>query len=73
LKKKNPNTLEKGLSIRLILADAKTIDDTESIERQIVRFAPEFRDCILSRSVSTPEDLESWNSNLVGGDILGEQ
>jgi phytoene dehydrogenase-like protein len=44
---------------------------TESIERQIVRFAPEFRDCILSRSVSTPKDLESWNSNLVGGDILG--
>ncbi|MGA8621808.1 MAG: FAD-dependent oxidoreductase, partial [Candidatus Sulfotelmatobacter sp.] len=35
------------------------------------RFAPEFRDCILSRSVSTPKDLESWNSNLVGGDILG--
>jgi phytoene dehydrogenase-like protein len=27
-------------------------DYTESIERQIVRFAPEFRDCILSRSVS---------------------
>ena len=43
----------------------------ESIERQIVRFAPEFRDCILSRCVSTPKDLESWNSNLVGGDILG--
>ena len=63
--------MEKGLSIRLILADAKTIDYTESIECQIVRFAPEFRDCILSRSVSTPKDLENWNSNLVGGDILG--
>ena len=31
-----------------------TEDYTESIERQIVRFAPEFRDCILSRSVSAP-------------------
>lgn len=51
--------------------NGSTEDYTESIERQIVRFAPEFRDCILSRSVSTPKDLESWNSNLVGGDILG--
>jgi phytoene dehydrogenase-like protein len=54
-----------------ISAEEVTEDYTESIERQIVRFAPEFRDCILSRSVSTPKDLESWNSNLVGGDILG--
>ena len=46
-------------------------DYTESIERQIVRFAPEFRDCILSRSVSSPKALETWNPNLVGGDILG--
>ena len=51
--------------------NGSTEDYTESIERQIVRFAPAFRDCILSRSVSTPKDLESWNSNLVGGDILG--
>jgi phytoene dehydrogenase-like protein len=51
--------------------NGSTEDYTESIERQIVRFAPEFRDCILSRSISTPKDLESWNSNLVGGDILG--
>ena len=48
-----------------------TEDYTESMERQIIRFAPEFRDCILSRSISTPKDLESWNPNLVGGDILG--
>jgi phytoene dehydrogenase-like protein len=46
--------------------NGSTEDYTESIERQIVRFAPEFRDCILSRSVSAPKDLESWNSNLVG-------
>jgi len=42
--------------------NGRTEDHTESIERQIVGLAPEFRACILSRSVSTPKDLESWNS-----------
>jgi hypothetical protein len=41
------------------------------IERQITRFAPEFGDCILSKSVSSPASLERWNPNLVGGDVLG--
>ena len=51
--------------------NGSTEDYTESIERQIVRFAPEFRDCILSRFVSSPKALQNWNPNLVGGDILG--
>jgi phytoene dehydrogenase-like protein len=51
--------------------NGSTEDYTESIERQIERFAPGFRDCILSRSVSSPKALESWNRNLIGGDILG--
>ena len=46
-------------------------DYTESIERQIVRFAPDFRDCILARTVSPPAALERWNPNLIGGDFLG--
>jgi phytoene dehydrogenase-like protein len=46
-------------------------DYTELIERQIARFAPEFRDCILARSVSPPAALERWNPNLIGGDFLG--
>jgi phytoene dehydrogenase-like protein len=46
-------------------------DYTESIERQITRFAPDFRDCILARSVSSPAVLEKWNPNLIGGDFLG--
>jgi phytoene dehydrogenase-like protein len=46
-------------------------DCTESIERQIARFAPGFRDCILARSVSSPAALERWNPNLIGGDFLG--
>src|ERR1700757_4058423 len=44
---------------------------TESIERQITRFAPDFRDCILARSVSSPAALERWNPNLIGSDIWG--
>lgn len=46
-------------------------DMTERIERQIERFAPGFRDCILARSVLPPSALERANENLVGGDING--
>jgi phytoene dehydrogenase-like protein len=46
-------------------------DYIAGIEDQITRFAPGFRDCVLARSVSTPAALERWNSNLIGGDILG--
>src|SRR5206468_12831557 len=47
------------------------IDMTESIERQVERFAPGFRQCILARSVLAPADLERSNANYVGGDISG--
>jgi len=46
-------------------------DYTESIEQQITRFAPDFRDCILARSISSPAALERWNPNLIGGDFVG--
>ncbi|HEX7229994.1 MAG TPA: NAD(P)/FAD-dependent oxidoreductase [Candidatus Binatia bacterium] len=46
-------------------------DMTEAIERQIERFAPGFRDCILARAVAPPAELERRNANLVGGDING--
>ena len=46
-------------------------DYSELIERQITRFAPDFRDCILARSISSPMALERWNPNLIGGDFLG--
>ena len=46
-------------------------DMTESIERQIERFAPGFRDCILARAIAPPAELERRNANLVGGDING--
>ena len=47
------------------------VDMTANIETQIERFAPGFRDCILSRSVMTPANLEQHNANLIGGDING--
>ncbi|QNI32752.1 NAD(P)/FAD-dependent oxidoreductase [Alloacidobacterium dinghuense] len=51
--------------------NGSTRDCTECIENQITRFAPDFRDCILARSVSSPAALERWNPNLIGGDFLG--
>src|SRR5262249_26904353 len=46
-----------------------TVDMLDRIERQIERFAPGFRDCVLARSVRTPADIEADNPNFVGGDI----
>lgn len=48
-----------------------TLDMTETIERQMERFAPGFRDRILARSVMRPADFENHNANYVGGDISG--
>lgn len=42
-----------------------------SIEEQIERFAPGFRERILARNVLGPRELESRNPNLVGGDVGG--
>jgi phytoene dehydrogenase-like protein len=44
---------------------------TEAIERQIERFAPGFRDCILARQSAGAVELARSNPNLVGGDING--
>jgi phytoene dehydrogenase-like protein len=42
---------------------------TEAIERQLERFAPGFKDIVLSRSTMAPADLEAHNANYIGGDI----
>jgi len=47
------------------------VDMTESIEGQIERFAPGFRDVILARRTMSPADVESHNPNMIGGDIGG--
>ena len=46
-------------------------DLTESIEKQIDRFAPGFSKHVLARRVSSPADLERQNANLIGGTING--
>lgn len=48
-----------------------TGDATESIIRQIERFAPGFRDTVVSTVVTSPADLERSNPNYHGGDIIG--
>ncbi len=48
-----------------------TVDRTDAIERQLERFAPGFRDCVLARHTMNCADLEAYNPNLVGGDIAG--
>jgi phytoene dehydrogenase-like protein len=47
-----------------------TGDATEPLLDQIERFAPGLRERILARHVRTPADLESYNPNYVGGDII---
>ena len=46
-------------------------DMTDAIEKQVERFAPGFRDCILARHIMNTHDMESYNPNYIGGDING--
>jgi phytoene dehydrogenase-like protein len=48
-----------------------TQDVTASIEAQIERFAPGFKDLVLARRTTTAAELEAANPNYVGGDING--
>ena len=48
-----------------------TVDLTETVERQIERFAPGFRDRVLARHTMTAADFESYNPTLAGGAITG--
>jgi phytoene dehydrogenase-like protein len=51
--------------------NGSSFDMTSRIEDQIERFAPGFRDCVLSRHIMQPADLERHNPNLIGGSISG--
>jgi phytoene dehydrogenase-like protein len=46
-------------------------DMLETLEDQIERFAPGFRECVLARRVFSPSALEKMDANLIGGDISG--
>ncbi len=51
--------------------NGSAIDMTDAIEKQVERFAPGFRDCILARRVMNTGDMEAYNPNYIGGDING--
>lgn len=46
-------------------------DMTGRIEAQVERFAPGFKDLVLSRNVMGPEAIERFDANCIGGDIAG--
>ena len=48
-----------------------TADMTDAIESQVERFAPGFKDRILSRHVMNAQDFQRYNPNYVGGAITG--
>src|SRR5581483_6899379 len=43
----------------------------DRIEERIAGLAPGFRQLILARAISAPDDLEAMDENLVGGDLGG--
>src|SRR5438094_15899 len=51
--------------------NGSTYDMLPRLEAQIERFAPGFRDCVLSRRVFSPAALQSMDANLLAGDING--
>jgi phytoene dehydrogenase-like protein len=53
------------------VTNSSTFDISERIEAQIERFAPGFRDRILSRNKMNTAAMEADNPNYVGGDIAG--
>jgi phytoene dehydrogenase-like protein len=48
-----------------------TVSMREAIENQIERFAPGFRERVLATHVMDPAQLQAYNPNYIGGDILG--
>ena len=46
-----------------------TLDQTETIIRQLERFAPGFRELIVGSASSTAADLAGYNANYIEGDI----
>jgi phytoene dehydrogenase-like protein len=48
-----------------------TLDMTRQVEGQIERFAPGFRDLVLARHTHNTQQMQAYNPNYVGGDIIG--
>lgn len=47
------------------------VDQSEAIIKQIERFAPAFRETIISYSTMTSPQIQEYNANYIGGDING--
>jgi phytoene dehydrogenase-like protein len=48
-----------------------TVDMTHAIEDQVERFAPGFRNLIQATRSMSPAQMEEYNPNYIGGDIVG--
>ncbi len=48
-----------------------TGDATAAVIDQIERFAPGFRDCIIATVSKSTAELQAYNPNYIGGDIIG--
>ena len=62
-------TYSMGLLPRPLWINA--LDMTTSIENQVERFAPGFKDIILARHTMNTAQMEEYNPNYIGGDING--
>jgi phytoene dehydrogenase-like protein len=51
--------------------NGSTAEMTATIEAEVERFAPGFRDLVLARSVRDAPSMEAYDANYVGGDING--
>lgn len=51
--------------------NGSTEDMTEPMLRQLERFAPGFRDCIIDSHKMHAQDMQAYNPNYIGGDING--
>ncbi len=51
--------------------NGSTVDMQARIEEQVERFAPGFRDCILESHTMMTTDVEAYNPNYIGGDVIG--
>lgn len=48
-----------------------TASRLEVINQQIERFAPGFRDCIMATHTMNCAEMEAYNANCIGGDVVG--
>jgi phytoene dehydrogenase-like protein len=51
--------------------NGSTVDMTTAIENQVERFAPGFKEVILTRHTFNTVQMEAYNPNYIGGDING--